>query len=428
MVASITPVQHTQRPAATTARMSEEPSPAQPKPTPNRRRQGRNGGRNGAQKSYASENDAGLVNVSRPDTTPQTPDKNNHGNNSRQRPRTKSARKNNNNNVAASTSPEPDQPAMNSHYRNTPSRSVAPASVSNAIAYAGATFHASPAPSALPMPSFVSKGSVTPTESPASKAAVYGAHGHHQSFPQQPSPPATDTDVPTPQRRLTGLGASDSPLDFMFKAHREEKERQRYNGPSGQQQQQSAPPMTTPSSNESPSVLAGFHRGSMSMPHMRHHDPFARQAHHMGGIDDDELGRDYRQQPMGPAFSTPYRDRIKAARPSQSGRPGGQEQNSASPSSEDPSEALKRFLFGGNLQSSPAPAPGRHINHATLQRAPFPAVHQSPPTRAANQGPPPAHSASQGGNLQAMENDLRRILRLDAGPPSANTERRLFMH
>lgn len=419
--------------------MTDEPSPAQSKPTSNRRRQGRNGGRNAAQKAYASENDAGLNNVSRRDATPQTPDKNNNG---RQRNKAKSARKNNNsNNGGPSTSPETDSAAMNPNHRHqTPSRPVAVKAGPNAIAFAGATFHASPAPSALPMPSFFSKGSATPVESPASKAALHGQN-QQGSFPQQPSPPATDAGAPTPQRSSGPAGISDSPLDFMFKAHRQEKERQRSDAPNGaplfdgiDSLGRAAPASNSPSSN-------GFHpRGSSSVPHMpRHHDPFnSRDVNqYRGGFNEDRFGHEY-SQPVGPAFSTPYQDRIKAARPngnqdrniSQQQSPGAQQA-----ANEDPSEALKRFLFSGSAQS-PSAAPSYNVynnnnnsytsynNNPVHHRAPFP----TQPVHAMNQGPPPVQAQASHGhsNIQDMEKDLRRILRLDQGAPTANTERRLF--
>lgn len=346
----------------------------QPKPTAGRRGQGRNGGRTASQKAYASENDVAVVDAS--PYNPHTPEKmgfarvnnakqrksnNNHNHNHNRRSATK--QKN-----AASTSPEPDQLGQ----RTTPQR---PASVKgpNGVAFAGATFHASPAPSALPMPSFFSKpagGSPDPQEP--------------QRIVQQPSPPATDTDIPTPQHGSVAEKSNASPLDFMFRAHRQEKQRQN-------QGQSPAVDHNTTSPNKSPFAGGSLPKAS-SMPHTR---PVPTRHVCGGAMDDEELGGNY-NQPMGPAFSTPFHDRIKAAR-STHGRPvPGQES-----SPEDPTEALKRYLFGRDNQ----PPSSR------------PALSESPSATRTHGASLNAHN---GDNIKAMENDLRRILKLDAGPVNAD--------
>ena len=138
-----------------------------------------------------------------------------------------------------------------------------------------------------------------------------------------------------------------------------------------------------------------------------------------GGIGSDELdgtpGR-----PMGPAFSTPYQERIKAAR-SNSSRSAPVQQTSQKPAdvtADDPTEALKRFLFSGPAASGPSPAPnGYSSDHYT------PAQPTTIPPKA------PVSNGTQDGrsnNLQAMEDDLRRILKLDLAPGRTAHEQRLF--
>lgn len=375
-------------------------APNQQNPTPNRRRQGRSSGRNPAQKSYASENDAGAPVAAQYDMTPQTPEKGSASKRGRvtsakqntQSNRTKAARQSN----VSGASPETDQPV----HRSTPSQSGSMRG-SNSIAFAGGSFHASPAPSALPMPSFLSKAPATAVESPASRAGEMGA------LPQQPSPSAAATarDVPTPQQRPAGGAVNGSPLDFMFKAHREERQRQAGEHSTSHA---STPPV------DSPFGPASYPRAASSGPHSRPAPSAFRQGP-AGRLDDDELGGGYGQA-VGPSFSTPYQDRIRAARPTQS----PQQRTPAQQAAGDPSEELKKFLFSGNPQS-----PSAASNNAAPQ--PHNLLGGAQPS------PPPAHLAGQGfaaspqgNNLQAMENDLRRILKLDTGSSTNTTERRLF--
>ena len=370
-------------------------SSSQPVTTPNRRRQGRNGARAAGQKGYVSENDVGGVDASRHNNmAPQTPEKRTAGSPAANKVRPGSARqriksKRDKQKNAGSTSPELDQPAQSA----TPQR---PASTKgpNSIAFAGATFHASPAPSALPMPSFFSKTAGT---SPGSRDP--------QGTIQQPSPPVTDADIRTPQRHSVGAKSSDSPLDFMFRAHREEQQRQN--------QRQNPASDYNPTSPIDSHFRAGSFPKASTVPQPR---PVPNRRPSTGGIDDDELGANY-DEPMGPAFSTPYHDRIMAARSIQS-RPSlgsnNDQQQQGSHLVEDPTEALKKALFKDYNQSPSAPSP-----HAPLSR---PSLSESP---SATRGYERSRDTHQGNNFQAMENDLRRILKLGA-PAASNAERRFF--
>ena len=79
-------------------------------------------------------------------------------------------------------------------------------------AYAGPTFHASPAPSALPMPKFFSK-SVPGTTYQSSLQSRLDSESDSTSSPLSP-PPVINAEAP---------GHEESPLDIFFKADREEK-------------------------------------------------------------------------------------------------------------------------------------------------------------------------------------------------------------
>ncbi|KAF2678973.1 hypothetical protein K458DRAFT_241191, partial [Lentithecium fluviatile CBS 122367] len=82
-------------------------------------------------------------------------------------------------------------------------------------AYAGPTFHASPAPSALPVPKFLSKSvpaktrAAPPTPPPEDES----------DSGSSPTPSPSRAPIPVPPRQ------QDSPLDMLFKAHRAEKAR-----------------------------------------------------------------------------------------------------------------------------------------------------------------------------------------------------------
>ncbi|KAG5925564.1 hypothetical protein E4U42_004166 [Claviceps africana] len=376
--------------------MSETPS--RQRTTPARRNHGRQTARSAAYKAYASENDAATLEANPLLNTPQTP---NHVDvdpntapessfgralNSKNRSKNKSKSKHGLN--------SPDFPPVVGH--TPPQRSVS-IKASMSTAYAGATFHASPAPSALPLPSFLSK---SPAESPVPA---------ERGFTQVPSPPTTDQDVSTPFRPSSLPKVSESPLDFMFRAHREEKERD---------SRDKLPTWSTIKKQSSES-LSGMEKNSTSKSRSLPHTRRVNLGHSSGGIDAAELdgtpGR-----PVGPAFSTPYQDRIKAARPATRSNHANSHQkietSSQEPLTDDSTDALKKFLFGktgplyGGLHSAPSnsqlPQPTSTGSSDSIPRA--------------NEIRP---GGSRGSKIEAMENDLRRILKLDVSSSPSSTDR-----
>jgi hypothetical protein len=235
------------------------------------------------------------------------------------------------------TSPAPN--ARNGH--NTPatagqsngaSSSAKPISTPAAAAYAGPTFHASPAPSALPIPSFYSK---SVPDSPGIKG---------MKAVKEPSSAGSSTPPSVPVSHLQ-FQREESPLDIFFKADREEKARARSASssqtaavPSGPFQ---PPPESTRASQTPPA--------STNQSRLRHTSKMSAS-----GIFAMELdGSPSPGSPYGPAFSTPYSERINAARSSEP------HQTSSDPSikagQQTPSsEALKAYLFAAPKQSSPA--------------------------------------------------------------------------
>jgi hypothetical protein len=355
---------------------------SQGKATPGRRRQPRNGKAAAGQKAYASENDAAMSDNHH---TPQTPSKTGgpaspapgsmpsaQSNSNKQRNKNKGKPPNKN---AQQVSPESLK-----HGRSTPPHRPGSTKSGLTTAFAGATFHASPAPSALPIPSFLAKSS---GDSPSG--------GRLKTIDPQYSPPANGTDA-TPSYAASAPKANESPLDFMFRAQKQERERQNM---------QTQPPPH----NGSPSQYSNQY--PQSPPRSAGHQAGRSAAKQTQGIDRAELDGTPGYS-IGPAFSTPYHERINAAK---AARHGSQQQHSSlndssaqNTSSDDATAALKKFLFGGS----------------NGQAGPKPSLSSAPPTHHPNAAPQQAPSQmngagyGRGGNIQAMENDLRRILKLDS--------------
>ncbi|KUJ11777.1 uncharacterized protein LY89DRAFT_594345 [Mollisia scopiformis] len=285
-----------------------------------------------ARNSQSDMNNNGSDQVLQPATPPRTPRRDNQvssqnpsnsaasGTGSKQKSRNKNRPKN----VMTS-------PVTTRNDRNTPPfagvqsagipSSAKPMNTPSVAAYAGPTFHASPAPSALPIPSFYSK---SVPESPAAKG-LKSLKGGPLATPPHALPSAQQS------RR------EESPLDLFFKADREEKARAHsanqataaagpFQPPIGPSRASQTPPAT--------SSLVQPRQGSSN-----------RQS--TGGIFAMELdGEREAGTPYGPAFSTPYSERINAARNNQQTRSVDRE-SPITKNSLDKSEALKAYLFSG---------------------------------------------------------------------------------
>lgn len=407
---------------------------AQPKNPSGRRRQGRNNANNNnsttPRKMYASENDIPTHKANANLTSPCTPQRQrtsggdqstslqtSSANPKQRNNNNKSNRKNNK--AGGAISPghhKPDRlsPPMPSRQESTPA------------IFAGSTFHASPAPSALPMPSFFARShSDSPAVKPATGPPAPG---------QEPSPPSTDSeDAITPPRVLRN---EESPLEFFFRADRAEKARtHRANSVSAVTAVVPgpfSPPHDSPREQHTvPRMAAATHHGKR---------PAISQRSTTSGIPSNELDGNP-GQPLGPAFSTPYQDRIRAARSSSN---SVQATPTVSQNRElDPSEALKRFLFHGQLsptaqdtsrtqrtprQMSPKqsqsprrfvsqqPSPPEQIpERQSLPRGMFPASvlkgypSGALPSKAAAEAVP---TSSQRSDIVTMEDSLRRMLKL----------------
>ncbi|PVH85498.1 hypothetical protein DL98DRAFT_511552 [Cadophora sp. DSE1049] len=255
---------------------------------------------------------------------------------SKQRSRNKNRPKNVMTSPAASRKDRNTPPLTGGQSAGMPS-SAKPINTPSTAAYAGSTFHASPAPSALPIPSFYSK---SVPDSPGVKGlkSLKGA-----ALPTTDSTPTRTTPSAEQVQR------EESPLDLFFKADREERARSASsaqalavaNGPF-------PPPLESPRNSQTPPARSTQSRA-------RQNDSKRISASGMFAMELD--GDRAPGTPFGPAFSTPYSERINAAR-SGGQLDGSYEQSQQhTQSSADRSEALKAYLFSGLPPAAPNSVP-----------------------------------------------------------------------
>ncbi|KAJ8064357.1 hypothetical protein OCU04_006701 [Sclerotinia nivalis] len=201
---------------------------------------------------------------------------------------------------------------------------------SAAQVYAGPTFHASPAPSALPMPSFYSK---SVPESPAIRTG---------SAIKEPDSSADESSqTPSSAQMFSDLShREESPLDLFFKADKREKAEKirarSTNSNTTGSVRPFNPPLASPGDTRTPRQPTSQYRNK-NMPTSR------GSASSMFSMELD--GSNSSGLPLGPAFSTPYNERIKAARKTSSPLQPHHPSPSNSQSSLDKSEQLKAYLF-----------------------------------------------------------------------------------
>ncbi|KAJ9304803.1 hypothetical protein DTO217A2_5769 [Paecilomyces variotii] len=221
------------------------------------------------------------------------------------------------------SSPAPNRPNGHRHTSSQPNV-VSPSQLKDSPHYAGPTFHASPAPSALPMPSFFSKSVPDSDLAPPLELDADSPELDHvtEATPSKPKPrnPCSDE------------GRESSPLDFLFKAAVEARER----------------------SQRSPEAYKGqgspYNSYSSAYPAQRTPDASS------GGIFPLELeGSESHSMAIGPSFATPYRDRMNALRsgesPSQSAADLDEAQRRAK------TQALKNLLLNPRPQRPASASP-----------------------------------------------------------------------
>lgn len=364
-----------------------------PRPAPgsSRRRPRNNPVKHTPQRNYASENDMSNVQA----RLPQTPQKSESSSPAPAAGNQPSSRR-----VGRDKGPARNLPLSPDSARTTRQTSH-PTSIPRAGAagaFAGATFHASPAPSSLPLPSFLSKGVDSPTvdnganlgRPASSQAAAASMPTPSRASPSKP----TEARLPTPSHASPSPVARDSPLEFMFKADREEKEQARRarQAPTDQQKKIDS----ALSISQSPTRRGTTQFG---VPHSPSPIRYGRPDVDMPT---PEFGHRFGKS-IGPSFSTSYQERIRAAKNSHPPNPpkdGSWEPVSPPSDATDRSEALKRYIFGtSNIGES-----GK--------------IHAGPEVPVAPSATPQASRAEnqehRDEEVVTMENNLRRMLNLDS--------------
>ncbi|KAH0559793.1 hypothetical protein GP486_003696 [Trichoglossum hirsutum] len=198
--------------------------------------------------------------------------------------------------VQTSPSPIPPNdsttPPLAGPARNTPLTPGKSSNTPSKTAYAGPTFHASPAPSALPLPNFFSR-SLPPSGSSLQAMLEEDGSDDSDTSSSQDSPPAPV------ERQIR----EESPLDIFFRADKEEKARARRSDVDLGQ-------FDSPGSNVaqigSPSYLRSHSSPFSSGPGRDSTTPEIFAMDSDGGLNS--------RKPYGSAFSTPYNERINTIR------------------------------------------------------------------------------------------------------------------
>ena len=217
--------------------------------------------------------------------------------------------------------PKPESEPATNHHRSSPQPSLAYPSQRQGTpikqAYAGPTFHSSPAPSALPMPSFYSRS--MPSTAPTKTPDIVEELGADKAAEVKPE------DTTAVQTGETGKRES-TPLDFLFEAARLARDTPRAESPANRSANLSAPEDSP--LRRSPAPREG---GETVFP-----------------FELDGNGSSIAS--IGPVFATPYKERMTALRSS-----NASPSISSSALDEDErrnkTEALKQMLMN-NAQSS----------------------------------------------------------------------------
>ena len=195
-------------------------------------------------------------------------------------------------------------------------------------AYAGPTFHASPAPSALPLPSFYSK---SVPDSPSTLAAKANNDQDSSSAASGDSPPFA----------AAGL-ANSNLLDTLFSSGKDENERAR-------SAQSDVGPFRPPTDSPANGMVTPNQRPPMRSNHGSSSSLFKME---MDG---------YQGQPYGAALGvTPYHERINAARSTPASISSSPNTTNVGPhGSGSQSEAFKSLLFNNGAPSGTPAEIGR---------------------------------------------------------------------
>ncbi|KAL3481860.1 hypothetical protein BJX99DRAFT_132276 [Aspergillus californicus] len=222
----------------------------------------------------------------------------------------------------------PNDKNGHSHTSSNPNNNIATPQLKD-LRYAGPTFHASPAPSALPIPSFFSKSVPDSDPAPALEPDS-DCFDVDQDFENSPSKYRSRASIPHGEREST-------PLDFLFKAAVEARKWQPHQSP------EPSPRIQSPQTDTKALHQRKFNADTT-------------------GLFPLELGvSDLRHPQIGPSFAPSYKDRMNALRSASS--PSTTTQDLDENERKAKTEALKDLLLNPRPQWSSSVSHSNH-NHA----------------------------------------------------------------
>lgn len=279
-------------------------------------------------------------------------------------------------------------PFNNSHRHTSSQGNVNTPQLRDSPHYAGPTFHASPAPSALPMPSFFSKSMPESDLAPTVESENEGFEGD-LDIETTPSKPKSHPQITAQEEQST-------PLDFLFKAAVEAR---------------SAQPRRSP---EAETAVRSPQTDSKALP-LRNPNSVA------GGMFPLEMeSAESPRFQIGPSFATSYRDRMSALRSASSPTQPHAELDEGDRRAK--TEALKSLLLNPRPQR-PSSAANSQANGVNVRPSASPNVpHFATPLRTTS-GPPAtvSHSMSNERKHPTFTNGFHSPLSYaqNGGPQSA---------
>lgn len=282
-------------------------------------------------------------------------------------------------------SPQPvrnqyEQQQMSTHpYQTLSPPAMTPAKTS--AAYAGPTWNASPAASALPIPKFFSKSMPQNTSQPSLQARLDQESDESE---KSESPPLAEIipAIPTPPRN------EDSPLDFLFKKDKEQKAKRQSSGTTGFGSTPTRPAIGSFNTEpQRPNDWASIY-GTGAKNHNRHASNGSGKEQFMMELDGSNLSPHLHKSSPRPALN----DRVSSA-------PSAVPRSVALPYQNSPCNGQPMYgsPMHGNSMPSLVPSPAKQFSGPRLPDAsasPFYRGPQQPP-RSADTSPMPRQGSTQ---------------------------------
>ena len=220
-------------------------------------------------------------------------------------------------------------------------------------AYAGPTFHASPAASSLPIPKFYSKSVPELNKGPTMQSMIEKEVLESSSSDQSDSSPTPAFAQHASERQIK----EETPLDIFFRADREEKEKKR-------REAEAIDTATKQEDLASAGSQSSDEQGSPSLEKMRHHSRHATNSSNgLFSMEMEDKQPSYERKFSDLSLSTTNRYNQNTPTSSMTESPEQERQRKAK------TDALKKFLLSQTSKSSMEPMLGKE------SREPF--KHQS---------------------------------------------------